>query len=349
MKARIGGIVVLALALVRLAGGCGNIVVGLEDAGSDRPPVTSGAGGAVIVEGAGGARVVDAGRDLLADAPDDRPIVTGGAGATGAGGTGTGGTGVGGSGAGGSGAGGHGTGGSGAGGSGAGGQGTGGSGAGGSGAGGHGTGGSGVGGSGAGGHGTGGAGVGGHGTGGSGTGGSGVGGALGTGGAGTGGSGAGGHGTGGSGTGGSGVGGSGSGGSMSTRVDAGTATDAPGDAARVTLTQIWNTILKDVSTSTSPGCISCHDGGTASIPNYTSVATSFATLVGVPSTSCPPKIRVVAGNAETSILVNKLRAGSGFALSVLCGGDVMPRGNRRITLDQLHMIEAWVNAGASNN
>jgi hypothetical protein len=33
----------------------------------------------------------------------------------------------------------------------------------------------------------------------------------------------------------------------------------------------------------------------------------------------------------------------------VCGGNPMPFGNRAITLDQLHMVESWINSGAPNN
>ncbi|HET6146719.1 MAG TPA: hypothetical protein VFH68_04250, partial [Polyangia bacterium] len=131
-------------------------------------------------------------------------------------------------------------------------------------------------------------------------------------------------------------------------VGGATGTDAGVDAAPATLTQIWNAVLGDQGDGTSPSCRTCHNGR-AGIPNFTSTLTSFTTLVGVASESCRPGIRVIAGNAESSILVNKLRAGSGFMLATVCGGDPMPRGDRLITLDQLHMIESWINAGALNN
>lgn len=126
------------------------------------------------------------------------------------------------------------------------------------------------------------------------------------------------------------------------------AVDAP---AAATLTQIWTTILSDVSSpQTSPSCAGCHDG-TPGIPDYSSRATTYATWVNVPSTSCPPGIRVTPGNAETSVLINKLRAKPNLGLGVtVCGGVPMPMGDTRsITLDQLHMIESWINAGALNN
>jgi hypothetical protein len=123
-------------------------------------------------------------------------------------------------------------------------------------------------------------------------------------------------------------------------------------AAAATLTQIWTTILSVLTpVQTSPACIGCHDGSDSSIPNYTSVATTYATWVGVASTSCPGSIRVTPGNAETSVLVNKLRSKPVLGLGVTaCGGEPMPIGtNRSITLEQLHLIESWINAGAPNN
>jgi hypothetical protein len=134
-------------------------------------------------------------------------------------------------------------------------------------------------------------------------------------------------------------------------TDAGVGTDGPVDAAAPTLTQIWTSILGNMGAGTAPGCALCHNGN-ANRPNYATIALAYATLVGpagtgVASVSCPPGIRVTPSNAETSVLVNKLRAGLGLA--AVCGGSPMPSGGHAITLDQLHMIEAWINAGALNN
>jgi hypothetical protein len=170
------------------------------------------------------------------------------------------------------------------------------------------------------------------GAGGAGTGGAGTGGALGTGGK--------------LGTGGAGVADAGGDGK-----DGGGTGDAPVDAPPATLTQIWSTILSvQDPIETAPACNGCHDGS-LSIPDYTSPAMAYATLVGVPSTSCPPGIRVTPGNTETSVLISKLRAKPNLGLGVTaCGGDPMPLGdNRSITLDQLHMVESWIRAGALNN
>ncbi len=134
------------------------------------------------------------------------------------------------------------------------------------------------------------------------------------------------------------------------KTDGNVTDDAAVDAPAATLTQIWSTILSDLTNSdTSPSCIGCHDG-TPGIPDYTSVAKTYATWVGVASTSCSG-IRVTPGNAETSVLVNKLRAKPNLGLGVtVCGGMPMPIGDTRsITLEELHMIESWINAGALNN
>jgi hypothetical protein len=180
------------------------------------------------------------------------------------------------------------------------------------------------------------------GAGGAGVGGAGMGGAIGMGGT--------------TGTGGTGIADAGAdrkdGGDRATSMtDGSVSTDGRVDAAAATLTQIWTMILSDVTPpDTAPTCVGCHDG-TPGIPDYTSVAMTYATWVNVPSTSCPPGIRVTPGNAETSVLINKLRAKPNLGLGVtVCGGVAMPMGDTRsITLDQLHMIESWINAGALNN
>lgn len=127
--------------------------------------------------------------------------------------------------------------------------------------------------------------------------------------------------------------------------------DAPTDAQAATLNQIWSTILTVVTPSdTAPGCVGCHEGSDPTIPNYKTTKTAYETLVGQPSTSCNGT-RVIAGDAEHSILINKLRAKPNLGLGVVvCGGLAMPYlPDQHITLDQLHMIESWINAGALNN
>jgi hypothetical protein len=179
-------------------------------------------------------------------------------------------------------------------------------------------------------------------TGAGGSGGGGTGGAVGVGGR---------TGTGGAGVADAGAGGKDGGDAATPKSDASITGDGSMDAPAATLTEIWTTILSDVDPpDTAPTCVGCHDGSPG-IPDYTSKATTYATWVGVASTSCTGGIRVTPGNAETSVLINKLRAKPSLGLGVtVCGGMPMPIGDtRRITLDQLHMIESWINAGAPNN
>jgi hypothetical protein len=180
------------------------------------------------------------------------------------------------------------------------------------------------------------------GAGGSGAGGAGTGGAIGMGGR---------TGTGGTGVADAGTGGKDGGDAATSKPDGSVTSDGSADAPAATLTQIYSTILSVVTPpDTAPSCMGCHDASPG-IPDYTSKAMAYATLVGVASTSCAGGIRVTPGNAETSVLVNKLRAKPNLGLGVtVCGGMPMPIGDTRsITLDQLHMIESWINAGALDN
>jgi hypothetical protein len=116
-----------------------------------------------------------------------------------------------------------------------------------------------------------------------------------------------------------------------------------------TFSQVWRTILTEGSLPSSPGCWFCHDG-TPGIPEFTTQGLGYSTLVGQPSTSCPGRIRVIAGDAANSVLVNKLRAHAPFNSGMICGGMPMPlSATRFITPEQLAMIESWINAGALNN
>jgi hypothetical protein len=125
------------------------------------------------------------------------------------------------------------------------------------------------------------------------------------------------------------------------------AVDAQNDAAAATFTQVWTNVLTECSSGASPCCVGCHDGSLTGLPDYSTKALAYSTLVGVASVKCAG-VRVTAGNAEASVLVNKLRAKPNLALATVCGGQPMPLMGE-ISLDQLHQIEAWINAGALNN
>jgi hypothetical protein len=69
---------------------------------------------------------------------------------------------------------------------------------------------------------------------------------------------------------------------------------------------------------------------------------SHAQLVDVPVASCAGRLRVVAGNAKESYLVNKL---TGIDL---CNGNRMPAATP-LAPAQIDTIRAWICAGAKND
>jgi hypothetical protein len=162
--------------------------------------------------------------------------------------------------------------------------------------------------------------------------------------------------------------------------DAGTGAggaDAGDAGTHATLTQV-EAIFTNITTPTAdmaPGCIHCHDGiapntdgGAATtlphVLNFSTTTTTYADLVNVASIRCAGADggtalkRVNPGSADTSALISKLRAGSGFT-GTACDGVGMPLNpppvdggtttHYMITQAQLDTITDWVNAGALNN
>lgn len=87
---------------------------------------------------------------------------------------------------------------------------------------------------------------------------------------------------------------------------------------------------------------SCHSGSRQREGlDLSTPATSFNTLVNVPSSTCTGRTRVTPGSVSGSYLVNKL-TGSG-----MCGGRVMPGGGRPpLGEDEIDVIRAWIAGGA---
>ena len=106
-----------------------------------------------------------------------------------------------------------------------------------------------------------------------------------------------------------------------------------------TLTQIQTQIF-------DPGCATCHTdvGRTPSAGLNLKAGTSFAQLVGVGSSGLPGAVRVIAGNANGSYIVQKLEGAPGIA------GLRMPRNGPPFLTDaQVKFIRDWITAGALNN
>jgi predicted CxxxxCH...CXXCH cytochrome family protein len=113
------------------------------------------------------------------------------------------------------------------------------------------------------------------------------------------------------------------GGTAGMRATGGSAgTGGSGGAAAATFTQIYQTILTTTCTGSQ-----CHSPGKQGGVNFASQSSAYTSL----------KSRVVAGDAEASSFYALLNAG------------VMPPTGNNLTSDQLALIAAWINGGATNN
>jgi len=112
------------------------------------------------------------------------------------------------------------------------------------------------------------------------------------------------------------------------------------EAVASTLQSIQDTVF-------TPTCAisGCHDGpvglGLPAGQDLSSLASSFASLVGVASVQVPSLLRVNPGNANSSYLVQKLE---GTAAS----GSQMPLGGNPLSQATIDTIRDWINAGAAS-
>jgi hypothetical protein len=93
-------------------------------------------------------------------------------------------------------------------------------------------------------------------------------------------------------------------------------------------------------------CTTCHTdvGRNPSAGLNLKSGSAFANLVGVPSSNSPGAVRVIAGNANNSYLVQKIEGAAGIV------GLRMPRNGPPFLSDaQAKMIRDWITAGALNN
>jgi hypothetical protein len=89
-------------------------------------------------------------------------------------------------------------------------------------------------------------------------------------------------------------------------------------------------------------CIYCHSPPT---PPENLVLTDVSAVVGTHSMECTDKLRIQAGNAQNSYLIDKLRGGAQSP----CGcfmGQQMPLDDDALSADNLRIITTWINAGA---
>jgi hypothetical protein len=122
-------------------------------------------------------------------------------------------------------------------------------------------------------------------------------------------------------------------------AEADAAPEPDGAPAAPTFTTIYDTIL---STSCSP----CHTSGSSGGLSMSNRDTAYDNLVDVAaaSGSCSSTglDRAASGDADNSLLVQKLRA------SPPCGAR-MPLGRSPLSTDQIELIEQWINAGAKDD
>jgi len=104
-------------------------------------------------------------------------------------------------------------------------------------------------------------------------------------------------------------------------------------------TQIQQQIL-------TPACTGCHsdEGRTPSSNLNLRSGVAYSQLVGVASVGKPGAIRVIAGNASGSYLIQKLEGAADIV------GLRMPRnGPPFLTTEQVALIRQWITNGAPNN
>jgi hypothetical protein len=115
-----------------------------------------------------------------------------------------------------------------------------------------------------------------------------------------------------------------------------------------TLEPTFSSIQQDIFNSTDSAgrraCTACHTGAQPSAGLNLSDATSYASLVNVPSRNKPGAIRVVPGDPTNSYLIQKIEGAQGIV------GERMPRtGGPYLTPNQITIIRRWIELGAPNN
>jgi hypothetical protein len=110
----------------------------------------------------------------------------------------------------------------------------------------------------------------------------------------------------------------------------------------------FSSIQRDIFNSTDSAgrraCTACHTGAQPSAGLNLSDATSYASLVNVPSRNKPGAIRVVPGDPTNSYLIQKIEGAPGIV------GERMPRtGGPFLTEGQISIIRRWIELGAPNN
>lgn len=113
-----------------------------------------------------------------------------------------------------------------------------------------------------------------------------------------------------------------------------------------TFSSIQREIFETTDASGRAGCTGCHTdvGRTPSGGLNLRHETAYANLVGVASRGKAGAVRVIAGDAENSYLVQKLDGAPGIV------GERMPRtGGPYLTPGQMAILKRWIETGAKND
>jgi hypothetical protein len=95
-----------------------------------------------------------------------------------------------------------------------------------------------------------------------------------------------------------------------------------------------------IGESCGGGKSGCHVGGTSGGLEMPDADTAYEHLVGVASMKCPSDMRVVAGDADASQLVQALEGTSSCVKP-------MPLGRDPLSADAVATVRAWIDAGAT--
>ena len=108
------------------------------------------------------------------------------------------------------------------------------------------------------------------------------------------------------------------------------------------------TLLADVQPIFDAKCRACHTGnanGNLDMSSYATSASAGATgLIGIPSSGCSQKFRVVVGDprSTSSVLIDKIKS------AIPCSGNPMPPvGSPQLTPTEIQTIVDWVASGAN--
>jgi len=124
--------------------------------------------------------------------------------------------------------------------------------------------------------------------------------------------------------------GSGSGDNMSATPSSGTAAPIPG--LQPTLASIQDLVF-------TPTCIGCHSGANAPQGLQLTAGNSAANLINVPAPRDPTQIRVIPGNPDGSLLIQKLEGTATL-------GARMPLGQPPLDPSTIAVIRQWITNGA---